>query len=185
MKKVAIQGIRGAFHEEAAKAYFYPEKIEILTCLKFEQVVNSVVSKEANYGIMAIENSLIGGIDHTKELIEKHPVEICGEQRLKISLCLGGLPGVKKEELSGAYSQGEALGQCAGFFRKNRNIQALEREDTALSAFLVAEQKRRELGAIASKMALEKYGLSLIAESIQDRQENYTRFIIIQKISNE
>ncbi len=181
MKKIAIQGIQGAFHEQAARAYFQTEEVEIIPHLRFDELIASLMSGKTDYGVMAIENTLIGKLSKNEALIQQNPIEIQGEYSLKITLCLGALPGVKMDEIRTVYSQPEALEQCVEFFQENPKIEPVERADTALSAYKVAQLKSRQLGAIASELALEKYGLKILIRSIQDQPKNYTRFLILKK----
>ena len=181
MKKIAIQGGYGAFHEIAAHHYFENEAIDILPRNTFRDMVSTLKDRKCDYGIMAIENSLAGSIIPNYNLIINTSMHITGEIYLRIKQNLVALPGVKVSELREVYSHPMAILQCQDFFDKHAHIRLIESMDTALSAKEVADKKIRELGAISSRMAADKYGLELVAESIETNKMNYTRFLILSE----
>jgi prephenate dehydratase len=178
-KKIAIQGGYGAFHEIAAHHYFENEEIEILPRNTFRDMVITLKDRQCDYGIMAIENSLAGSIIPNYNLIINSSMHVNGEIYLRIKQNLVALPGVKIEELKEVYSHPMAILQCQNFFDKHPGIRLIESIDTALSAGDIAENGARDTGAIASRMAAEKYGLEIVAESIETNKMNYTRFLIL------
>jgi len=178
-KKIAIQGGYGAFHEIAAHHYFENETIEILPRNTFRDMVFTLKDRQCDYGIMAIENSLAGSIIPNYNLIINSNMHVNGEIYLRIKQNLVAMPGVKIEELKEVYSHPMAILQCQDFFDKYPGIKLIESMDTALSAGDIAEQGARDTGAIASRLAAEKYGLEIIAQSIETNKMNYTRFLIL------
>jgi len=178
-KKIAIQGGFGAFHEIAAHHYFESEEIEILPRNTFRDMVHTLKDRQCDFGIMAIENSLAGSIIPNYNLIINSSMHISGEIYLRIKQNLVALPGVEISGIKEVYSHPMAILQCQDFFDAYPHIRVIESMDTALSAKEVAETGARELGAISSKMAAEKYGLEIIAESIETNKMNYTRFLIL------
>jgi prephenate dehydratase len=178
-KKIAIQGGYGAFHEIAAHHYFENEEIEILPRNTFRDMVFTLKDRQCDFGIMAIENSLAGSIIPNYNLIINSNMHVNGEIYLRIKQNLVALPGVKIEELKEVYSHPMAILQCQNFFDKHNNIKLIESIDTAMSAGDIAEKGARDTGAIASRLAAEKYGLEIIAESIETNKMNYTRFLIL------
>ncbi|MCK5065851.1 MAG: prephenate dehydratase [Bacteroidales bacterium] len=178
-KKIAIQGGYGAFHEIAAHHYFENEEIEILPRNTFRDMVITLKDRQCDYGIMAIENSLAGSIIPNYNLIINSSMHVNGEIYLRIKQNLVALPGVKITELKEVYSHPMAILQCQNFFDKHSDIRLIESIDTAMSAADVAEKGARDTGAISSRMAAEKYGLEIIAESIETNKKNYTRFLIL------
>ncbi|TFH27103.1 MAG: prephenate dehydratase [Bacteroidia bacterium] len=178
-KKIAIQGGYGAFHEIAAHHYFENEEIEILPRNTFRDMLVSLKDRQCDYGIMAIENSLAGSIIPNYNLIINSKMHVNGEIYLRIKQNLVALPGVKLEELKEVYSHPMAILQCQDFFDKHPGIKLVESIDTALSAGDIAEKGARDTGAIASRLAADKYGLEIIAESIETNKMNYTRFLIL------
>jgi len=178
--RVAIQGIRGSFHHQAAKHYFEQEP-DLLECESFLMVVQGVVSGAATFGLMAIENSLAGCILPNYQLLRKNDVKVIGEVGLRVHLNLMALEGSDMSQLVEVRSHQMALRQCEGFFHHHPHLRRVEAFDTAGSA---AEIKKRHLvgvGAIAGDLAAEVYGLEIVKEGIEDHDLNYTRFLIIQK----
>jgi prephenate dehydratase len=178
-KKIAIQGGYGAFHEIAAHHYFENEDIEILPRNTFRDMVFTLKDRQCDYGIMAIENSLAGSIIPNYNLIINSSMHVNGEIYLRIKQNLVAMPGVKIENLKEVYSHPMAILQCQDFFDAHPHIKLVESMDTALSAGDIAESGDMETGAIASRMAAEKYGLEIVAKSIETNKMNYTRFLIL------
>jgi len=178
-KTIAIQGGYGAFHEIAAHHYFKGEEIEILPRDTFRDMVSTLKGRQCDYGIMAIENSLAGSIIPNYNLIINSAMHVCGEIYLRIRQNLVAMPGTGLEEIREVYSHPMAILQCQEFFDGQPHIRLIESMDTALSAEEVARKQSRELGAIASRLAAKKYGLELLAESIETNKMNYTRFLIL------
>lgn len=177
---VAIQGALGAFHEEAAKRYFKNQKIEILACDTFPEVIKAVENKTATHGIMAIENTVAGSILPNYALIQEAELKITGEYYMRIVQNLMALPGTKIEELSEVYSHPMAIYQSRKFFRKYLNISLIEAVDTAISANDVRKFGKKKRGAIASVAAAERNNLQILAHGIEDDKKNYTRFFILK-----
>lgn len=142
-------------------------------------MVTSLKDRQCDFGIMAIENSLAGSIIPNYNLIINSSMHITGEIYLRIKQNLVAMPGVKIEDLREVYSHPMAILQCQDFFDEHPHIRLIESMDTALSAQEVSEKKARDLGAISSSMAAEKYGLDVISESIETNKMNYTRFLIL------
>jgi len=180
MKKVSIQGIKGAFHEEAAQNYFKSE-IEIIPNLTFEDVINSVQNQTSDYGIMAIENTISGTIHPNLNLIQQSGLKITGEVYLPITQNLIAQPGTKLEDIIQVTSHPMAIDQCRDFLGKLHNVRLFESKDTALSIQQIAKHKIYDAAAIGSKIAAEYYGLEIIAENIETNKKNYTRFLILER----
>lgn len=178
--KTSIQGIKGSFHEEAAKNYFN-SKIEIVPQKTFEDVINSILDLESEYGVLAIENTISGTIHANLNLIHQSGLKIRGEIYLPIKQNLVALPGTKLEDLNQVNSHPLALDQCRDFFKKFPKIRLVESEDTALSIKHIAKHRITEVAAIGSQLAAEYYGLEIIAEGIETNKKNYTRFLILEK----
>ena len=178
-KTIAIQGGYGAFHEIAAHHYFENENIEILPRKSFRDMVTSLKSKNSDFGIMAIENSLAGSILPNYSLIINTSMHIIGEIYLRIKQNLVALPGVGIGQLKEVYSHPMAILQCQDFFDNYPSIRLIESIDTALSAEEIATRRLTDTGAISSRLAANKYGLEILAESIETNKMNYTRFLIL------
>ncbi len=177
---ISIQGVKGAFHEEAAINY-YGGEIEILPNISFYEVIESIRDNHAKAGIMAVENTISGTIHSNLNLIRESGLAICGEVYLQIEQNLVGLPGTSIDNLVEVHSHYMAIDQCRNFFRKHPHIKLIESDDTALSMKEIAEKQLTNVGAIGSRIGARHYGLNIIAESIETNKKNYTRFLIVEK----
>lgn len=180
MKKIAIQGIKGAFHEIAAIEYF-GEDIETINCTKFENVFESVQKGDADFGIVAIENTIAGSLLSNYSLIKDSKVKVVGEISLHINQNLMALPGTKLEDIEEVYSHPIAISQSKEYFHDKPNVKLIEWSDTASSAEKIAVEKLTNAAAIASEYAAKLYGLSILQKNIETNKMNYTRFLIIKR----
>jgi prephenate dehydratase len=178
--KVAIQGYPGAFHDIASRHYFEDKKIEIVPGHTFDDLVDLIKNKTADIGLMAIENTLAGGIMSNYYRLLENNLKATGEIYLRIKQNLMAMPGQRIEELKEVYSHPMAIAQCKKFFQQHQHIRLIEAEDTALSAKMIANGKMEKAGAIASSLAADMYGLEMIAESIETNKQNYTRFLVLE-----
>jgi len=184
--KVAIQGVKGAFHEIAARKYFEDRNdLEIVEKLTFEDVVESVANYETSYGVIAIENALSGTINVNLELIRKNDVKICGEIFIRIKQNLAANKGVKIEDLKEVHSHYMAINQTRQFFRKYPHIKLVECASTAVGLREVAQTKSTTIGAVGSDYAIELNNLEILAPGIETNSRNYTRFVIIRPKNEE
>lgn len=179
--KVAVQGIPGAFHEEAAERYFKNREIEIVPCHSFPDLIRSTETGKSDYAVMAIENTVAGSILPNYALLQESDLEITGEYYMRIVQNLMALPGTKISELQEVFSHPMAIYQCRKFFREYPHIRLTESADTALSARDLIEFGTPERGAIAAATAAKRYGLEILSEGIEDDKKNYTRFFILNK----
>lgn len=176
--KIAIQGIKGAFHEEAAILLF-GTNLEIVPCLTFERLTEEVSLNKVDYGIMAIENTIAGTILSNLELIREYKLWINGEVYLRIRQNLGGIPGATLEKIKEVHSHYMALNQCREYFTPHPHIKLIQSDDTALSIREVASQGSVEMAAIGSALAMKYYGLEILAEGIETEKQNFTRFLLL------
>ena len=182
MKKVAIQGIKGCFHEQAAYLFYEREglpKPEIVECSSFVDLYKQMDAGVADAAIMAIENTVSGGLLPNFELLRKYDRKIKGEVFLRIKQNLMTLPGQKIEDLHEVRSHYMAINQTRKFFEDYPDIRLVEYGDTAKSAADVVKDGIKGVGAIASDLAAEIYGLEIIAEGIETHKQNFTRFLIM------
>lgn len=177
--KIAIQGVPGSFHHQVALANF-GEETEILPFNTFELVAKSVATGDADFAVMAIENSIAGAILPNYELIDRYELTIRDEFYLPIAHQLMALPDQKIEDIREVRSHPMALLQCKSFFAQYPDIILKDDVDTAAVASQIATEKWTGIGAIASSIAAEIYGLEIIGKNIQTVQSNFTRFIILQ-----
>ena len=182
MKKVAIQGIKGCFHEQAAYLFYEKNgapKPEVVECSSFEELYRKMGAGQADAAIMAIENTVSGGLLPNFELLRKYDRKIKGEVFLRIEQNLMTLPGQKIEDLREVRSHYMAINQTRPFFNDYPDIRLVEYGDTAKSAADIVKSGVKGVGAIASKLAAEIYGLEIIAEGIETYKQNFTRFLIL------
>ncbi|MDR2963983.1 MAG: prephenate dehydratase [Bacteroidales bacterium] len=184
MKKIAIQGVKGAFHEIAAIKYFGAD-IETVNCVQFKHVFELVQQGRVDYGIVAVENTIAGSILSNYLLLKNSKVKISGEVGLHITQNLMVLPGVNMEDIKEVYSHPIAIQQSSEFFNDYPQFKLIEWSDTASSAQKIAEEKLTHAAAIASEYAAELYGLQIIAPHIETHKRNYTRFMIIERRAHE
>lgn len=178
-KKVAIQGITGSYHEIAAKNYFADEISEIIPCNTFKDVIHAIHRDPSVLGLMAIENTIAGSLLPNHELIRQSNCLIIGEYKLRISHCLAALPESDIQDIVEINSHPIALMQCEEYIGKLKNIKIVEKEDTALSAQWIAENKLTGHAAICSVQAAETFGLKILAKGIETNKRNFTRFLIL------
>ncbi|MCD7976331.1 MAG: prephenate dehydratase [Tannerellaceae bacterium] len=178
-KKVAIQGIAGAYHEVAARNYYEDEDIEIIDCITFKDVIAAIRKDPSVLGMMAIENTIAGSLLQNHELIRESGFSIIGEYKLRISHSLAALPGTTIHDITEVNSHPIALMQCNDFLDTLPHVKIVEKEDTALSAKWIAENHPEGHAAICAKHAAEIYGLEVLAEGIETNKHNFTRFLAI------
>lgn len=178
--RVAIQGIKASFHEEAAFKFFGRD-IETIECNSFKQTCDTLAKGDCDFVIMAIENSIAGSLLPNYTLIREYNFAVSGEVYLPIQLHLMALPGVKFKDIKFATSHPIAIRQCVDFFDDYPNIQVIESNDTAACAKKIRDEQLTDTVAIANTLAAELYGLDIIERRIESNKKNYTRFLILQK----
>ena len=179
--RIAFQGEPGAYSEAAIRAYFGAEQVAPVPCESFELVFNAVSGGACDLGLIPIENSLAGSIHQNYDLLLRNELWVVGEHNLRISHCLIGLPGSELKDIEKVISHPQALAQCESFLRTLPGVTAEPAYDTAGSVKIVRERGSYTLAAIASRRAAELYGMTILAESIEDNPANYTRFLIISR----
>lgn len=177
---IAIQGIKGSFHHSVAEHYFNHSN-ELLECMTFDALVDSLLVKKTEVAVMAIENSIAGSIIPNYALIDNNDLSIVGEYYLDIQHHLMALSGQAISDIKEVHSHPMALLQCKDFFRNYPNIKLVEAKDTADVAKQISKNKTKGIAAIASKTASELYELQILSESIQTIKHNETRFVIVKR----
>ncbi len=179
MVKVAFQGERGAFSEDAAAKLFGGD-IDFLPCTRLKEVFELVSQDKVEFGVVPVENSQAGSINETYDLLLAYPLNIFAEVILKVSHCLMALPGENLAGITTIYSHPQALAQCEEFLSKLK-VEIMSGYDTAGSAKMIKERNLKNCAAIASKRAADIYGLEILAPEIETSVNNYTKFVAISK----
>ncbi|NJB70832.1 prephenate dehydratase [Saonia flava] len=177
--KIAIQGIKGSNHHQVAREYFGDE-VELVECLSFDDMVDHLINKTADKGVMAIENSIAGSIIPNYALVANNHLHVIGEHYLSIHHNLMALKGQSIDDIKEVSSHPMALLQCKEYLRTYPHIKLMEDVDTAETAKRIQDEQLRGVAAIAPKVAAELYGLNIIANEIQTINNNATRFIIVK-----
>lgn len=181
-RKIAIQGVKGCFHEQAARLFYEGQGCsspEIVECAEFDDLYKSLSRGQAQAAVMAIENTVSGGLLPNFELLRKYDRKIKGEVFLRIQQNLMALPGQKIDDIKEVRTHYMAINQTREFFKDYPWIRLVESEDTAKSAADVAQNNLLGVGAVASELAARLYGLDILARSIETYKQNFTRFLIL------
>lgn len=177
-KRVAFQGARGAFSEEASRL-LVGENVTYEPCERFEEVFRALAGNKVDCAVVPIENTLAGSVHENYDHLLNFKLPIVAEGRVRIVHNLIAHPNAKFADIRRAISHPVALGQCLRFFKKHRRIRSETFYDTAGSVKRVMEQDDPSTAAIASRAAAEYYGAKILKRSIEDNRENYTRFFLL------
>ena len=176
---VACQGVEGSYAQIACEKMF---KSPLIMYFKnFEGIFNAIEQGLCQYGILPLENSTAGSVKKVYDLMVHHNFSIVRTFRLKIDHNLLANPGAKLSEIKEIYSHEHAINQCTEFLNRLPGVKVIPVENTAVAAKLVAESGRADVAAISSRNCEELYNLICIADNIQDKGNNRTRFICISK----
>ena len=181
---IGIQGIKGSYHHIASESYFN-ENFNLRECLTFDHLVNEIEKSEIDMGVMAIENSIAGSIIPNYALIDQNNLLIVGEVYFNINHNLMALNGQNINQINEVFSHPMALLQCKSFFNEYPHIRLVESDDTAYEARRISKNNLKGVAAIASIEAAKYYNLNVLFKSIQTIKNNITRFVIIQKRTNQ
>lgn len=184
---VAVMGQPGAYHDQIAGHYF-GEMYNPQYAGNFDEVFESTLEGQADFGVVAIENSSAGPIDRVHDLLKENAgqVEIVGEAYLRIRHSLLGVVGTSIEDIRQVSSHPMALKQCARFLTEYMVGCSLEEaKDTASAAKEVAENSDPSRAAIAGEENAQRYGLGVLKRNIEDDPTNQTRFLMLQKAGME
>ena len=181
---IGIQGIKGSYHHIASESYFN-ENFNLRECLTFDHLVNEIEKSEIDMGVMAIENSIAGSIIPNYALIDQNNLLIVGEVYFNINHNLMALNGQNIKQINEVFSHPMALLQCKSFFSEYSHIRLVESDDTAYEARRISKNNLKGVAAVASIEAAKYYNLNVLFKSIQTIKNNITRFVIIQKRTNQ
>ena len=179
MKRIAIQGLTGSFHDIAAHLFFEGEQIQLICCSTFEQVFDNINEDPTCIGLVAIENTIAGSLLHNYELLRESGTTIVGEYKLHITHCICCLPDDDWHTIEEVHSHPVALMQCRNFLANHPQIKNVEAEDTAGSAKMISVEGRRGWAAICHAEAANLYGLKVLENNIEDNKHNFTRFLVV------
>ena len=171
MKRIAIQGVPGSFHDIAAHQYFEGEQIMLICCDTFEEVFENIKRDPTVIGMLAIENTIAGSLLHNYELLRASGTTIVGEHKLHIQHSICCLPDDDWATLQEVHSHPVALMQCRAFLANHPTLKAVEADDTAGSAEDIAKHNCHGWAAI--------YGLKVLEDHIEDNKHNFTRFLVV------
>ena len=176
---VACQGVEGAYSQQACDKLFAHPQIMYFT--DFESVFSAVDAGLCRYGVLPLENSTAGSVSKIYDLMMKYNFSIVRSMRLKVDHNLLAKKGTKLEDVREIFSHEQAINQCGDFLKKLENVKATAYANTAMAAQMTAQSERTDVAALSSRYCADLYGLECLASSVQDRGNNYTRFICISK----
>lgn len=179
MRRIAIQGVVGSFHDIAAHQYFEGEQLEDICCKTFEEVFSMMRHDDSVTGLVAIENTIAGSLLHNYELLRASGMTVVGEHKLHIQHCICCLPDDDWQTVTEVHSHPVALMQCRNFLASHPALKAVESDDTAGSAAQIRERQAHGWAAICHADAARLYGLKVLEDSIEDNKHNFTRFLVL------
>ena len=179
MKKIAIQGIKGSFHDIAAHQYFNNDDVELICCNTFEEIFQQMRDDYSRLGLMAIENTIAGSLLHNYELLRESGMTIIGEHKLHIEHSIMCLPEADWSTITEVNSHPVALMQCRDFLSSHPEFKVVEAEDTAGAAEMISRKHLRGHAAICHAGAAPLYGLKVLEQGIEDNKHNFTRFLLM------
>lgn len=182
--KVAIQGIAGSFHDAAARKLF-GKNIQLVECLTFQEVFESLKTGKADRAVIAIENSIAGSILPNYALLQRYAFRIAGELYLPIHFHLMALRGTKLKDIRVVESHPMALAQCTAYLHHLNGVQIRESDDTALAAKHIRDKKLKSTAALAAEAAARHYGLQILERNVETHHKNFTRFLVLQSQAGE
>lgn len=181
-ESVTFQGERGAYSEMATLQYFPNAKV--MPKKSFQDVFDSIETCEANYAVVPIENSIEGSINETYDLLLQTKTTVTGEIYQRVRHCLIVNKGTTLDELEAVYSHPQAIAQCRNYLQLKR-LDSVLTYDTAGAVKMIKERKIMNAAAIASRRAAEIYDMDVLEEGIEDRKNNFTRFLVLSKTKTE
>ena len=176
--RVAFQGERGAFSEEAA-VKLLGEKVHLVPRPTFESLFAAVGEGAADLALAPVENTLAGSVHRVYDLLLDSPLHMTAEVVIPIRHFLIGLPGSTAEGVKTVESHPVALAQCERFFASRADVRRVAAEDTAGSVAEVLRRGDPTRAAVAGRRAAEIYGGEVLRAGLEDHAENYTRFVLL------
>ena len=176
---VACQGVEGAYSQLACDKLFKSPNVMYFS--NFEAVFTAVEKGFCRYGVVPLENSTAGSVNTVYDLMTRHKFSIVRSIRLKVDHNLLAKPGTEISDIKEVYSHQQAISQCASFLQSLKGVKIIPCENTAVAAKMVAESDRNDIATLSSRECMKLYGLKCLCSCVQDKDNNYTRFICISK----
>ena len=180
MAAVAFQGERGAYGEMATLQYF--PKARLMPKKTFRDVFDAAETGGAAYVVVPVENSIEGSVNEIYDLLLETKLRVIGEIYQRVRHCLIANRGARN--IKYVHSHPQALAQCRGYLQRKK-LEAVPAYDTAGAVKMIKENKMLDSAAIASKRAAELFGMDIVDEGIEDRKNNYTRFLVLSQKRNK
>ena len=174
---VAYQGIEGSYGQEALRQFF-GGKVKTIGVPTFREAMKAVGEGAVDYAVLPIENSSMGSVREVYDCWEAFDNYIVAQQMIPIHHVLAGLPGTKLEQVEKVYSKAEALMQTSKVLEQH-HWQQISVANTAMAAKKVAQDGDPTQGVVCSAYAVNVYGLEILAEKMNNEENNYTRFIVM------
>ena len=182
MKKAAILGRRGSFHEEAALAFYQDVPLDLQGFDSFEEMLAAYDSADVDAVVIAVENTLSGGLVRNLELIHSGGYQVVGEVHIPVHQYLLALPGQSLESIREVRSHEMALYQTRAYLEKNLPGAALTQTSSTVAAVQeIVSGQLKGVAAVASRLAAKEYGLEILAREIESFKENMTRFFVLDR----
>jgi prephenate dehydratase len=179
--RIAFQGELGAYSHQACRQA-RPE-MEAIPCRTFEDAIEMCRTADVDFAMLPVENSTYGRVADIHALLPGSGLRIVDEAFVRVHINLLAVPGTRLDQITAAMSHTVLLGQCREFL-KAHNLRPVTGADTAGSAKIVAEKGDLTMGALASELAGEIYGLDVVARQIEDQSNNTTRFLVMSRTAD-
>jgi chorismate mutase/prephenate dehydratase len=184
---VAIQGIEGSYSYLASQKYFTHHNADLYFVFKkrFDEVVEAVEKGEADLAVLPIENTTSGGINEVYDLLLHTTLSIVGEEKFQVKHCLVASEDISFRKIKKVYAHYQAAAQCSKFLETIPNVSIEYFDDTAMSVQKIKEEGNSSYAAIASEEAAKLFKLKILKTDIANQSENFTRFLIASRKTNE
>ncbi len=176
---IACQGVEGAYSQIAADKLFRCPSITYFDT--FDGVFQAIDAGFCRYGVLPLENSTAGSVNQIYDLMMQHDCHIVRSVRVKIDHHLLALPGTRLEDVREIYSHQQAISQSQSFLSSLKNVRVHVCDNTAMAAKMVAELGRGDVAALSSRSCVDLYDLVPLVSNVQDKANNYTRFVCVSK----
>jgi chorismate mutase / prephenate dehydratase len=176
---IGYQGEKGAYSADAVDAMFKDKNVEKVPFRTSYDVVDALKKNKITYGLLPLENSIIGNITHNYDLLLENKLTIEKEVVIPIHHALIAHKDTKLDQIKVIYSHPAAISQCEVFLRRLKNVEIFPTYDTAGSAKIISDKNLTDTAAIASKESAELYSLKVVQNNIEDYPNNQTRFVLL------